>query len=252
VFPDASYSAMPCRPTIACTADFVPPGVVELESGYLYRRLGNGADQSSLPLLFKLTLLEWIQLQLGSNGPTVASAPSEARYLDDITAGLKIHLLDQTAHLPSLSISATASIPTFQATGYTRTYDALFTAYLTKDFGWLHADWNVGANVWRLENMPLSQAWTALALTVALPARFSAMAETYYFSDAAPVNARDGGVLAAVSYQPLKWLVVDAGADLGLVTSTRVASVFAGATIIFLDLWDTAAERAAKAHTSQR
>ena len=65
VTPDPSYSALPCRPTIACTADFVPPGVMELELGYIYRRLGDGANQSSLPFLLKLTLLEWVQLQIG-------------------------------------------------------------------------------------------------------------------------------------------------------------------------------------------
>ena len=200
VTPDPSYSALPCRPTIACTADFVPPGVMELESGYIYRRLGDGANQSSIPFLLKLTLLEWVQLQIGSNGPTVASAPSEARFFDDITVGLKFHLHDQTRHTPSISLSSTLSIPTFQATGYTRTYDALFTACVTKDFGWLHADWNVGGNVWRLEGPPLPQAWTALALSVPLPRHFGAMLEVYYFSDAAPVNPRDGGLLAAVSY----------------------------------------------------
>jgi hypothetical protein len=64
ITPDPSYSALPCRPTIACTADFVPPGVMELESGYIYRRLGSGANQSSIPFLLKRTVLEWVQLQI--------------------------------------------------------------------------------------------------------------------------------------------------------------------------------------------
>ena len=247
VTPDPTYSAIPCRPTIACTADIVPPGVVELETGYLLRRLGDGANQSSIPFLLKVTLLEWVQLQVGSNGPTVASAPSEARFFDDVTVGLKLHVRDQTRRAPSISLSSTLSIPTFQATGYTRTYDALFTVYITKDFGWLHADWNIGGNLWRIEGSPLPQLWTALALSVQLPRNFGAMIETYYFSDAAPVNPRDGGILAAVSYQPRKWVVLDAGLDVGLVQSTRVASAFVGVTLIFLDLWDTEAERRAKA-----
>ena len=247
LFPDETYSALPCRPTIACTADIVPPGVMELESGYIYRRLGSGADQSSIPFLLKLTLVEWLQAQLGSNGPTVASAPSEARFFDDVTAGLKLHVRDQSCRLPSISLSATLSIPTFQATGYTRTYDALFTAYVTKDFGWLHADWNLGGNLWRIENAPLRQAWSALALSTQLPRHFGAMLEAYYFSNAAPVNPRDGGILAAVSFQPRKWIVFDAGPDVGLVRATRVASAFVGVTLIFLDLWDTDAERRARA-----
>ncbi len=91
-FPDETYHSLPCRPTIACTADFVPPGVVELEMGYIYRRLGIGANQHSAPFLLKLTLADWVQLQFGSNGLTRASQPAPAFFFDDVTLGLKFHL----------------------------------------------------------------------------------------------------------------------------------------------------------------
>jgi hypothetical protein len=56
-FPDADYyKALPCRPTIACTADIVPPGVTELELGYLYRRLGTSANQHSIPFLLNSSM----------------------------------------------------------------------------------------------------------------------------------------------------------------------------------------------------
>ncbi len=248
VFPDPSYSALPCRPTIACTADIVPPGVLELELGYIYRRLGNATNEHAVPFLLKLTLIEWAQLQVGSNGPTWQG---DASYFDDVTAGLKVRFHRQTDHVPSLALSATMSVPTAAATGYLRTYDALFTAYVTKDIGWLHADWNVGLNAWRLENAPIAQAWTALALSVTLGKGFGAMLESYVFADAAPVAPRDAGVLAAISYQPRKWIVLDAGPDLGL-EATRVASAFVGVTIIPLDLWDTEDERHAKPMLSLR
>jgi hypothetical protein len=61
---------LPCRPTIACTADFVPPGAFELEAGYQYRRLAGNQRQSSFPFLAKLTLDRWVQAQVGSNGYT--------------------------------------------------------------------------------------------------------------------------------------------------------------------------------------
>ena len=228
-----SYTALPCRPTIACTADFVPPGVLEIESGYIYRRLAGGVNQSSLPFLVKLTVAPWAQLQLGSNGPTLQG---DAHYLDDVTAGVKLRLHGQTAHVPSISVSAALSAPTFAASGYLRTYDALFTAYVTKDLGWLHADWNLGGNVWAIDGTPITQAWTALALSTQLGAGVGVMVEGYGFSDASPIAPRDAGLLAAVSYQPSWWIVVDAGPDVGLV-STRVGSVFVGVTFIAGELW---------------
>jgi hypothetical protein len=246
-FPDDEDHVVPCRPTIACTADFVAPGIVELELGYLDRRLGDGANQQSVPFLLKLTLAEWVQLQVGSNGPTTSSAPSSARFFDDVTVGLKFHLLDQTAHVPSLSFSATASLPLASSEGYLRTYDALLAAYVTKDLAWLHVDWNVGLNVWRIEAAPAPQLWSALAVSVALPRGIGPMAELYGFSSALPIEGEDAGVLVALSYQPAHWVVVDAGYDVGLIPATRRSSVFVGMTVIPVALWDTEAELAARA-----
>jgi hypothetical protein len=252
-FPDASYKAMPCRPTIACTADFVPPGVVELETGYLYRRLGNGADQHSLPFLLKLTLAEWVQLQVGSNGATFASMPAPARFFDDIIIALKLHLHDQDERSPSLSLSGAASLPMPAATGYLRRgYDAFFILYVTKDVRWLHVDFNVGVNLWQLDATPRAQPWAALAMSTALPRGFGPMIELYCFADAAPVAPRDGGLLVALGYQPRNWIVLDAGGDVGLVQSTRAVSAFVGATIIPMDVWDTGAERRARAERRTR
>lgn len=235
--PDADEKALPCRPTIACTADFVPPGAVELELGYLYRRLGSGVDQHSLPFLLKLTLAEWVQLQVGSNGPTFASAAAPTRFFDDVTLGLKLHLHDQDAHTPSVSLSASASLPTAAAAGYLRTYDALFILYVTKDVRWLHADLNLGLNLWQLDATPRPQPWAALALSTTLRRGFGPMIELYYFGDAAPIAPRDGGLLVALSYQPRSWIVLDAGGDVGLVQATRAVSAFVGATILVMKLW---------------
>jgi len=72
---DAEQRALPCRARIACTADILPPGSAEVESGYLYRRLHPPARQHSVPFLAKLTLTDWVQLQLGGNGATLENAP---------------------------------------------------------------------------------------------------------------------------------------------------------------------------------
>jgi len=229
--------ALPCRPTIACTADLVVPGAAEIEMGALYRRLGSGARQWTFPFLLKLTLAEWVQVQVGSNGYSLIRGPLAAEYLDDLTAGVKLHLLDQRVAVPSLSLSVTASAPTFREAGDLRTYDAFLTLYVTKDLGPVHADLNAGENVWRIEGDPRPQGWIALALSIGLPAPFGAMAEAYYFTDAAPIATRDGGFLFALSHSPAPWLVFDAGADLGFFPGARAYSLFVGVTWVPVLLW---------------
>jgi hypothetical protein len=63
------------------------------------------------------------------------------------------------------------------------------------------------------------------------------MGEAYYFTDAAPVAPRDGGVLFAVSHSPRTWLVFDVGGDVGWFPSTRAYSVFVGASFIPAVFW---------------
>jgi hypothetical protein len=234
--PPADIHTLPCRPTIACTADLVPPGAFEVEAGALARRDASSGREWTFPVLLKLTVAEWAQLQVGDDY-VLARGKGSSRYLDDVTPGVKFHLVDQGAVVPSLSLSALASIPTFQGEGYLRTYDALFTAYATKDFGPVHADLNVGANAWRVEDAPRPQEWVALALSANLPPPFGVMTEGYYFTDAAPVTTHDGGFLFAITHSPRSWLVFDVGGDVGMFPSTRQYSVFMGVSFVPVVLW---------------
>ncbi|HZS40389.1 MAG TPA: hypothetical protein VFF06_26335 [Polyangia bacterium] len=236
-WPGGDDHALPCRPTIACTADLVPPGSVEVELGYLFRRLGAGALQHSTPVLVKLTLARWVQLQVDTNGYTYASGAVPARFVDDVVIGAKLHLVNQRDLFPSLSWSAALSVPIGAQPGYVRTYDSFLTAYVTKDVRRLHLDLNLGVNLWRLDGPVLIQPWIALAASIELPRRFTAMLELYYFTDAAPIAPRDGGTLIAAAYAARSWLVVDLGFDVGWIQEQRAVSAFTGLTIIPGILW---------------
>ncbi len=243
--PSEEDHALPCRPTIACTADFVAPGVFELEAGGLLRRVPGG-EVWGTPFLLKLTLAEWGQLQVSSGGGTWSPGPARMRYFDSVTAGLKLHLQDQTAALPSVSFSVAAGIPTAPSLGYPRMGEGQLTAYVTKDFGWLHADLNLGATIFRPEGEGALQPWAALALSVALPHGLSPVAELYGFGRADGLAPEDSGVLLALALQPWPWVVLDAGVDVGLIPGTRQLSAFAGVTVIPVDLWDTSEEERAR------
>jgi hypothetical protein len=263
--PDDRDKALPCRPTIACTADLVPPGTLDVETGALFRRFGSGSTvgasptrQWSFPFLAKLTLAPWVQVQLGSNGYTAergARAGSAASFFDDAEVVAKFHLHDQTAMTPSISLSAGASIPTAAGQlGYLRTYDASFIAYVTKDLGPVHVDFNAVVNVWRIDASPLTQELVALALTANTPPPFGVMGEAYAQTDASPVSSRDGGFLFAFSHSPRPWLVFDIGGDVGWFPSERNYSVFIGMSFIPVVFWrptEAGASGASDTHTDR-
>jgi hypothetical protein len=246
-WPDASDQVHPCRPTVSCTADIVSPGSLEAEAGALYSRIASGTAQAlSFPFLLKLTLTRLFQLQVGSNGYTFVDTDPSAHYLDNVYVGPKLHLHDQGDFWPSLALSAQVALPTFEAQGYARHDDVFVTAFASKDVGWLHFDWNVGALFWGVEGSPATQAFTALALSPSLPAPFGCAVEGYYFSDAAPLAPRDGGVRVAGTVAARSWLVFDVGGDVGFFPSTRAFSLFLGATLIPVVFWHQQQETGAR------
>jgi hypothetical protein len=235
--PDDQTTSLPCRPTIACTADIVKPGLFELETGMLFRHLGT-ARQWTFPFLAKLTLASFVQLQVGSNGYTTQFDGTPARYFDNVSPTIKLHLLDQRPTLPSLALSGAVALPVVKdQQGFIPADDAFFIVYVTKDFGPLHADLNLGVNDFGIDSTPRAQEWVALALSVPLPSPFGAMIEGYYFTDAAPFAGRDGGCLFALSASPRPWLIFDFGGDVGYFPASRDYSSFVGMTIVPAKLW---------------
>jgi hypothetical protein len=228
----------PCRPTIACTAELAHPGTVEVEAGGLYRQAGSGSTQRSLPFLIKLTLSHLVQLQVSSNGYTVAQGDAPARFFDNAVLGVKLHITDQSDAWPALALSGAVGIPTPAGQqGYVRAYDAFFTAYASKDLGPVHADLNTALNLFGLDDHPVAQGLLTLALSTNLPPPFGIMAESYVYSNAAPLAPRDGGFLVALSHTPRKWLTFDVGGDIGFYRLTRAYSLFVGMTVVPVVLW---------------
>ena len=199
-----------------------------------------------IPLLVKLSLARWVQAQVFTNG--FMHAGRDHFVDDDGGAAAKLHLVDEKGLVPSISLSAGASIPTpSTAANYTRTYDALFTAYVTQDFGRVHADLNFGANVLGLATLanvggpapegPRTQPFFALALSTPITRLVSVMAETYAFGDAPEIAPRDGGFLFALAFTPVPWLTADFGGDIGYFPTTRAFTAFAGLTVLPAILW---------------
>jgi len=232
--PNVSDHAVPCRPTVSCTADLASPGTLEVEAGYYFQRNNDAVASRNFPFLFKQTLNKILQLQVGSNGLTVLTpGGGMSPYFDNVVAGAKLHLGDQGKIAPSLAITALVGIPIHTNLA------VLVTGHASKDMGPIHADANVGlmASTLNADNSPVSQAFFAVALSTTLPPPFGIALESYYFSDAPPMYPHDGGVRMAISVTPKPWLVLDFGGDVGFFPSVRSFSAFFGMTIVPVVFW---------------
>lgn len=228
--PSDKFLALPCRPTVACTADIVGPGMFEIEAGYNLRRGPDGTTHTT-PFLLKYTVFPWLQLQAGGNGLLRNSMGSD---FDDVYAGVKLHLRDQEDLMPSFAVSAMLGIPTGPSADDhpNRTMNGYFNFLVTKEKGIVHGDFNLGVNLYNLEAAARAQVWGALALSVALPRQFTIMGELWGMSEAQPSVSRDAGFLFALAYAPKSYLIFDIGGDAGLIRDVRSISFFVGMTII--------------------
>ena len=224
---------VPCRPTVTCTADLAPPGTLEIELGYQLRLPEAGATQQSVPVLAKLPLRKWLELQLGTNGFTRAGP---ARYVDNLVLGAKLHLRDQTATWPSLAVTVSASVPTVAQRGYVRAYDAAVVIHASKDVGHLHLDANVGLTADDLGGGRALQPWAAVAATWPVTKRVAIAVEPHYFADAAPLAPRDGGAIVALEVAARGWLIVDGAVD-AVGWGPRSVAAIVGVSIAPARLW---------------
>jgi len=223
-------AALPCRPTVSCTADIAAAGTTELEAG-LFASKSDAGRAWTYPFLLKHTFASWLQAQVTSGGLTTVRGATSARYFDNVAVGPKLHLVDQSGLAPSFALTALASIPTFASAGYTRAYNIIVTGHASKDIGRLHVDYNAGANLTAIDAASRTQAFTALALSTALVAPLGVAVEGWGATDASPNAPLDGGVRAAFAMTPRPWIVLDFGADVGFFPSTRAYSLFAGLSI---------------------
>ncbi|MDX2013534.1 MAG: hypothetical protein SFW67_25300 [Myxococcaceae bacterium] len=225
-------TALPCRPTIACTADIVPAGFVEVEAGY-GGRSSAGQLVHSGQLLLKLSAHERLQFQLATNNLFLLGAGLAPRSVDGVIPGVKVKFNDQGTFLPANAVSVHASLPThgFEDSAQ-RTIDAAAWWYLSKDVGPIHADLNFALNVFDLTRAPTPQGLTALALSTTIAWGFGVMTEVYSTFGNAQAVPLDGGWLNAISYAPVDEIMFDVGADVGFYWQTRVVTFFAGVTFV--------------------
>ncbi len=230
---------LPCRPTIACTADIVPGGAFELEAGGFARVVPGAPTAFSAPFLAKLSLTDWLQVQFGSAGPTLSG---DLMVMDVAVALAKVRFFPQGTWAPSLSLSVGGSFGVMPGSNDYVPVEGLQTAlYASRDLGRFHVDLNVGYNALRAGAGTFTHsAWGAVSTSYAWSSTFGSFHELYYFTPQVEGAPRDGGFLFGITLSPSPSVMFDIGGDVALIQSSRTFNAFVGVTVATERLWGAA------------
>ncbi|HJU83807.1 MAG TPA: hypothetical protein VJ600_06330 [Holophagaceae bacterium] len=224
----------PNRPSFANPATTTMPGVAELEFGLQRTLQPDGSRSDYQPTLLKLGLTEDFELRLGWNGWERDEDPSGAAVTGptDPNFGFTWRLLRQEPFGADVALTYAHKLPrasVLKGIGSGAPDDTL-GVLASKDFGPLHADFNV-LETW--VGQPgagrLRQPAAALALTHPLAGPWSMGAEVYAIGGGA-AGPRTVSTLWNLAYQVSPRLVLDAGFDRGLNQDAPRWNCFAGLT----------------------
>lgn len=218
--PGDEITVNPNRPSFANPATTTMLGVAELEFG-LQRTLFPDSSRSDFqPTLLKLGLTEDFELRIAWNGFTRNIDPGgeSQRGPSDPSLGFTWRFLRQEKLGADLALSYAHKFPraSVEKGIGSGAADDMLILLASKDFGKLHADFNV-LETWvgQSGGPRIKQPGVALALTHPLSGAWGIGAEVYAIgaSDAGP---RTVATLWNLSYQVSPRLVLDAGFDRGL------------------------------------
>lgn len=224
----------PNRPSFANPATTTMAGVAELEFG-LQRTLYPDASRSEFQsTLVKLGLTGDFELRLGWNGILRTTTPQGDSQSgpSDPNLGFTWRLLKQDSLGADVALSYAHKFPQASVTkglGSGAADDTL-VLLVSKDFGKLHADFNL-LQTWvgQVGGPRIKQPAGALAFTLPIAGPWGIGAEIYAIgaSDAGP---RTLATLWNVSYQVSSRLVLDAGFDRGLNSDAARWNYYCGFT----------------------
>jgi hypothetical protein len=245
---ESDIPVLPCRPTVACTADIVPAGVVEVETGTLSRFAAQSA--LAVPILAKLSLSSWFQAQLGTNG---LSSSSTGTFVDLVTGIGKFRVLEQGDWNPSVAFTLGGSLAVKpESATYAPTQGFQAGALASRDFGRFHVDVNGGYSADVGDKTLTHTGWGAVSTSLTWNRWIGTFHEVYYLGAPRPRVPQDGGFLFGIAYSPRPEFMLDLGADIGFFPDDRAVSAFFGVTAVLGRIYGSAPTATAQVHPASR
>ena len=226
--------ANPARPTVATPAALTPTGYLQFETGTLTARHSpEFGARTGVNEVMKLAVSDSVELLLSAE-PLVhySVAGAAANSTSDVFIGVQTVLHHGSGAKPTLAASYLrqvfdGGIPDVDFGSPRNSLLLLASA----DLRGFHYDANAMFNEVRQERVSRLQVGQTLSVSHKLSSRFTVAGELWHFTQPF-LKAHAVGNLWALSYSARKNLVLDAGFDRGITSTSTRWEVFAGFTYL--------------------
>lgn len=229
--------ANPGRPTVSTPATLTPVGYLQLEAGLLgAEKSAEFANRTSIEAVFKLSLTKRFEL-LAQTEPFVFSdlGAKSDRNPGDIFGGLQMVIYPGEGVRPTLSVSYFRRVYSGPATdvdiGSNRQSALFLVSFDVRNF---HIDTNAILAEQISDDTRIHRAQFGQTLSVSHPVRgkLGMTGELWHFSQ--PLSGSNAvGLLLAPTYTVNRLLVLDAGINRGLTSTSTHWEAFIGVTYLF-------------------
>ena len=226
--------ANPARPTVATPATLTPVGYLQFETGgFVAQTSPEFSTLANLNEVIKLTVQRRLELILGLTPVAGAAGPTDETAFGGLSAGFQAVLVPGNDSHPTLSVSylhqmVGSSVPDTDTDIGTPTNSGL--VLFSADAARFHFDLNAMFNQQTVNRQSHTQYGQTLSISHMLW-KLTLAGEIWHFTQPF-LHADAVGNLWAVSYSPRKNLVLDAGFDHGLTSTSTQWEEFFGFTYL--------------------
>lgn len=237
-YADDEPAATPYRPSVSSPANLSAPGWLDVEFGWQQTRGGADKSRDSFPVTAKLAFTPDWGIVLGSELGVRRTAADGPVYTGsgDTLVQLK-HRFTTADEYQAWGMAAGVKAPTAKSTLGSGKTDYVFTGIYSLDFSDNHLDANLIAThlgAVTSDQSRLQYAWAA-AVSHNLNNQWGVLGElSGTYQRGAATTAQ---LLAGVTYNVSKQLVLDCGAAQGLSAASPDWQVFAGMTVLLARVW---------------
>lgn len=228
----------PDRPDVTNGTHIVDVGLLQIEAGGVWNRVGSGRHSIGTPTTVRVGLSEWLEARVSSDGfLSIMDPAGTQRGIGNVQVGAKLRLWADPGGVPVLSVLPTINLPAASESKGLGTGQADFTIAMLTGTDFLtrgHVDVNYGVGrIGAGTGLPrFTQHLVSWSASAEVPGPVTPYLEGFWFSRQDP----DGGHVAAVDsgaiYVINPRLAFDGGLQVGLTDAAPSLSAFGGISLV--------------------